>query len=263
MYKLLTDINKVTIGADPEVFFKNKDNLVVPACGMIGGTKEKPIPVLRGALQEDNIMAEFNIDPSDDVDIFIHNINAVYSQLSTIAEDRGLAIAHRASARVPMFLLQQHPQAMEFGCEPDFNAYTLEENPSPDIASTLRTCAGHVHLGFEVETDARMATMGSVVEYLDWIVGMWTVLKDSDTVRRERYGKAGAFRPKPYGLEYRVPSNFWLRSDNLKRSMFERVRLAYGLAQAGVDKPSSSTVIESINTHDVEACRSLLGGYAA
>jgi hypothetical protein len=108
-----------------------------------------------------------------------------------------------------------------------------------------------------------MDMAGKVVGYLDWIVGLWTVIIDSDTARRERYGKAGAFRPKRYGLEYRVPSNFWLKSDDLKRIMFNRVRLAYGLAQSNAEKPSDESIINAINTHDVETCKSLLGGYYA
>ena len=32
---------------------------------------------------------------------------------------------------------------------------------------------------------------------------------DSSNERRELYGQAGRFRPKPYGIEYRTPSNFW------------------------------------------------------
>ena len=257
-YKLNTPINRVTIGADPEVFFKNDRGLVVPACGMIGGTKTAPIPVPYGALQEDNIMGEFNIDPCTDVDSFIRNINHVYEDMVDKALAQGLTVATRASARVPMFLLEQYPQAMEFGCEPDYNAYTGRENPTPDTDSTLRTCAGHVHLGFEYDTDSKKELYSGVVGYLDWIVGCWTVLYDDDTARRERYGKAGAFRPKPYGLEYRVPSNFWLKSDDLKRAMFNRIRLAYGMAMSGAPKPSDDDVITSINSHDTAACAELL-----
>ena len=255
---LLTKPTEVTIGADPEVFLCNNKGLVMPACGLIGGTKAHPVPVEGGALQEDNVMAEFNVNPSSQAESFVNNINLVYSEIVRKAEQVGLEVSPLASARFPMFILAEHPQAMEFGCEPDFNAYTLSENKSPSTASTLRTCAGHVHLGFEVETDDYMGTCGSVVEYLDWIVGLWTVLEDTDTTRRERYGKAGAFRPKPYGLEYRVPSNFWLQSDKLKRAMFYRVQHAYAMAQAGTKVPNVDSVITAINTHDTEACIALL-----
>lgn len=264
-YELLTPPNEVTIGADPEVFLCNTKRLVIPACGLIGGSKEHPVPVPSGALQEDNVMAEFNVDPSNNIDTFVANVNTVYDELVKRANTHGLGVARRASAHFPTFLLEQHPQALAFGCEPDFSAYTLDVNPTPDVNSTLRTCAGHVHVGFKakVTDDDYMGMCGSVVQYLDWIVGLWTVIVDPDTARRERYGKAGAFRPKPYGLEYRVPSNFWLKSDALKRSIFERILLAYGLAMGGADKPSEDSIVNAINTHDVSTCHRLLGGYAA
>ncbi len=264
-FKLLTPVRSVTIGADPEVFFCTEGRLVMPACGLVGGSKDAPVPVHKGALQEDNVMAEFNIDPALTSEEFVCNVNTVYEQLVGKAHDSGLLLAHRASAEFPMFLLEQHPQAMQFGCEPDFNGYTKRVNPTPDVHSNLRTCAGHIHIGFEAEIvdEDYMDMCGSVVGYLDWIVGLWTVLHDSDKVRRERYGKAGAFRPKPYGLEYRVPSNFWLRDDTLKSDIFNRTRLAYGLAQDKVEKPSDSRVIKAINTHDVAECATMLGRYAA
>jgi hypothetical protein len=37
-------------------------------------------------------------------------------------------------------------------------------------------------------------------------------LWDSDKKRRELYGALGAYRPKSYGVEYRVLSNAWLES---------------------------------------------------
>ena len=261
--KLSTPIAQVTIGADPELFLCTDRRSMTPACGLIGGSKEHPDVVPKGALQEDNVMAEFNIDPALTVDEFIGNINTVYAELTRRAATHGLQVASRASHVFPDFLLDMHEKAKEFGCEPDFNAYTLEENPTPDIHSNLRTCAGHVHLGFDSECTDYMQMTGEVVSYLDWIVGLWSVTVDSDTTRRERYGRAGAFRPKPYGLEYRVPSNFWLKSDDLKRIMFNRVRLAYGLAQSNAEKPDNDSVVNAINTHDVAACKELLGRYCA
>ena len=252
---LLTKPTEVTIGADPEVFLCNNKGLVMPACGLIGGTKESPVPVEGGALQEDNVMAEFNVNPSSQAESFVNNINLVYSEIVRKAEQVGLEVSPLASARFPMFILAEHPQAMEFGCEPDYNAYTLSENDTPSVHSTLRTCAGHIHLGYEEEGDPDYTTL---VSYLDWYVGCWTVLHDPDKDRRERYGKAGAFRPKSYGLEYRVPSNFWLQSDKLKRAMFYRVQHAYAMAQAGTKVPNVDSVITAINTHDTEACIALL-----
>jgi hypothetical protein len=40
------------------------------------------------------------------------------------------------------------------------------------------------------------------------------------------YGKAGAFRPKPYGMEYRVLSNKWLTNTRLQSWVYDTTVLA-------------------------------------
>ena len=250
----------ILVGADPELFVKYGGEFV-SAHNMVKGTKEEPFKVGGGAVQVDGMALEFNIDPAASEVEFIDNIKQVMGQLKDMVD--GYEVVAEPTAHFGYELIAEQPEeARDLGCDPDYNAYTGEENPPPDNDSELRTCAGHVHLGFEYESDSTSEVYSSVVGYLDWIVGCWTVLNDSDTARRERYGKAGAFRPKPYGLEYRVPSNFWLKSDDLKRTMFNRVRLAYGLAMSNTAKPSDDDIITSINTHDAKACSELLKEYA-
>ena len=54
-------------GSDIEVFLVNEKNTVIPCVGLVKGTKEKPhrpkgMP--KGyAVQEDNVMLEFNVPP--------------------------------------------------------------------------------------------------------------------------------------------------------------------------------------------------------
>jgi hypothetical protein len=43
---------------------------------------------------------------------------------------------------------------------------------------------------------------------------------DKDTERRKLYGKPGAFRPKPYGCEYRVLSNAWVDKPEVAGILF-------------------------------------------
>ena len=58
---------------------------------------------------------------------------------------------------------------------------------------------------------------------------------DRDPLRRELYGKAGAFRPKPYGVEYRTPSNIWIRSRDMRRCIFDLVQIAITKQTEGVN----------------------------
>ena len=57
-----------TIGADPEILLRDSDYLYRSVEGLIGGTKNAPVPIEGlpsgfGA-QEDNVMLEFNIPPA-------------------------------------------------------------------------------------------------------------------------------------------------------------------------------------------------------
>ncbi|MDP6584704.1 MAG: hypothetical protein QF535_08590, partial [Anaerolineales bacterium] len=70
-----------SIGADPEVFLADtRTGGVFPVCGLIAGTKEKPLALpdrkkYQGSqtgyfMQEDNVMAEFNIPPVTNAEEF-------------------------------------------------------------------------------------------------------------------------------------------------------------------------------------------------
>ena len=255
--QLPTKVEDVTIGADPEVFLIDKDKNIVPACGLIGGNKEKPRIVVDGNLQEDNIMGEFGVDPSLTREGFVRRINSVFTQLQNATKYDLLV---KASANIPKSVLDATPESKVFGCDPDFNAYTIIQNPTPDAESTLRTCAGHLHMGFVMSVPERERShLGAyVVKYCDAVLGLWSLLVDPDVRRRTRYGKAGAYRPKPYGIEYRVPSNFWLNSDSLKAEVFDRMKLAYDMARNGVELPSAD-IERIINTSDTEAAVGVMG----
>ena len=106
----------------------------------------------------------------------------------------------------------------ELGCDPDYSAYTLNLNPTPDRKVKFRTAAGHIHIGwgsrFEIDSDY-ISLCAAVTREMDATLGVASLLFDPDTKRRSLYGKAGAFRPKQYGVEYRVLSNCWTKNSKL------------------------------------------------
>lgn len=214
-----------TVGADPELFLKNQFN-IVSAVGLLGGTKEAPLPVLKGAIQEDNVLAEFNIDPVTTENMFVNHIDTVMRQLAERVKPHGLSLLVQSSHDFDiMELMESGEQALRFGCEPDMNAWTTETNPPPDSTTTLRTAGGHIHLGIDVperDIDTRLRT----VKLMDIFVGIPSVLLDTDNQRRALYGKAGACRIKPYGVEYRTLSNFWLKSEESQRWAYRQTHRA-------------------------------------
>jgi len=210
---------EILIGADPEVFVRNKQtNELVSAHGLIPGSKENPYPVPLGAVQVDGMALEFNIDPARTREEFITNIKSVYTELGKMVPDFALGI--QPVAFFSQSVMDSSPEeALMLGCDPDFNGWTLQQNIMPEAKSSMRSAAGHIHIGwtndaqpFSIEHFELAAT---VARQLDYYLGVYSLLWDKDNRRRSLYGKAGAFRPKKYGMEYRVLSNVWLSDDSL------------------------------------------------
>lgn len=217
-----------SIGCDPEMFVRDIDTKeLFPCIGILGGTKEAPIPVNNGAVQEDNVMAEFNVTPATSADEFVSNIMSVRKQIRVLLKAFNLEEHIIGSAHFPMNKLT-HPQALVFGCEPDYNAWTGHQNPRPGGApATLRTAGGHIHVGNELVVDAPEA----FVQLLDLLIGVPSVIFDQDSERRQLYGKAGAFRFKPYGAEYRTVSNFWIKEVESIKWVYKQVSTAVTITE--------------------------------
>ena len=140
------------IGCDPELFVKQNGTLV-SAHGMIPGTKEEPYRVTDGAVQVDGTALEFNIDPAEDYRTFERNIRSVTSDLTDLIKqaDKSNELFLVSSVRYPKEYFDSIPTwARELGCDPDFDAYECIARVIPTEAedNTLRTAAGHVHIGW-------------------------------------------------------------------------------------------------------------------
>lgn len=230
---------KFTIGADPEVFLY-RDGVPISANGIIPGTKESPYPVKGGAVQLDGLAAEFNITPTpiQDFKSFNVNIDTVMRQIELRAAKAGAEIQIVPSTLFDMdYLAAQDPDTLILGCDPDYCAYTGKPNPRPDGSSGLRTAAGHIHIGWgsgiPVDHPDHIQICCDFVKLLDCTVGLAMTVLDSDPLRREMYGKAGAFRPKPYGVEYRTPSNVWLKTNETRRVIHTLANRAVEYASRG------------------------------
>lgn len=205
-------MHKILVGADPELFVK-RDGKLVSGHGLVPGTKAEPFPVPHGAVQVDGMALEFNIDPASTSEEFVDNIISVMARLKEMVPHHEFLI--EATVRFDESYLRQMPAvALELGCEPDFNAYTGEENPTPNADANMRTAAGHIHVGWtEVEDykgSKHMNMCCVLAKEMDLFLGVPFVTLNDCMERKAMYGKAGTFRPKPYGMEYRVLSNKWL-----------------------------------------------------
>lgn len=219
----------ITLGADPELFLiqYGKYKSAVGLTG--GGSKWNPIPIDNegNAILEDNVAIEFNIKPSDTVETFEFNINKVLnyikSKLPTFEFSRESAVSFPAEEL-------ETPEAMLFGCEPDFNAWTEKINRKPRASDkNLRSAGGHIHIGCSTAQEKPIAT----IRAMDLFLGVPSVCMDNNPKRRELYGKAGAFRPKPYGVEYRTLSNFWIFESTLIHWVYNQTKKAIEFTRSG------------------------------
>lgn len=216
---------KFTIGADPECFLGDSIG-VISGIGKIGGSKQFPLPLPLGegfAVQEDNVALEFNIPPSSTKYSFVNNITTALSFLEQAMQDRhGLHFVKESAVSFPDSELA-HPQAREFGCDSDFNAWTNKRNPIPKASDkNLRSCGGHIHVGIGMVDHEKLTLMRAMDLYL----GVPSVLMDKGEKRKQLYGKAGATRIKSYGAEYRVLSNFWIFDTQLIEWVYDGTEAA-------------------------------------
>lgn len=225
------NITKITVGADPEFFLiDSKAGSYVSAHGMIPGTKEAPHPVPFGAIQVDGTAVEFNIDPAETAEQFVHNIQAVIGTLRKMIPDRYTFAYNPVATYSRVYFSKLPREAVEIGCTPDWNGYTMQHNKIPNVDGVLfRTGSGHVHLGWEIdgkpfEADPadreHILLSGRMARNLDITLGIPSLEWDHEVKRRLLYGKAGCFRPKPYGMEYRTLSNKWLSDTDLMTRVF-------------------------------------------
>ena len=219
--------NRITIGADPELFMKHPDTgSFISAHGRIPGTKYEPFKVPYGAVQVDGTALEFNIDPAHTVDEFVHNISVVVSTMKNMVPGYNV-VAEPVALYDKEYFAQEIPaSAQELGCDPDFSGWTMKQNAQPDPkGEPLRTAAGHIHIGWcegaDIYDKDHFTLACRVARQMDYFLGIHSLLWDPDDTRRSLYGKAGAMRVKPYGMEYRVLSNRWLTSEELTRWVFE------------------------------------------
>jgi hypothetical protein len=258
----------VLVGADPEVFVKNQDNKFISGYGMIPGTKHEPHPVDLGAVQVDGMALEFNITPANSQEEFLKNIDSVMSRLeSMIPEDYHLDIVPHADFGQE-YINNQPIIAQLLGCEPDFDAYSGFENDPAYEVPGLRTAAGHIHVGWtnraSMEDVIHFSTGCNQAKIMDILLGLPSVLLDDNgTKRREMYGSAGSFRPKPYGMEYRVLSNFWLKSEELKKWVYDATVYSFECMAGYADKNylglfSDANIQETINKGQKDTAQGMI-----
>ncbi len=244
-------MSNIFFGADPEFFFKNKDGVVgaekiIPEGGIEYPLASDKVPQQEGAMFGedhkiiiDGVQAEMNIRATHCRQYLANEIALCMHQLKKI-----LPKGHTIDLSPLVEVSEQEFDSISnthkgFGCNPSYNQYTGGQSQitvDPFIVRE-RPAGGHIHLGGyrgDMEQIEVLQDVDIMVPVLDIVLGNTAVLVDTNPLnarRRENYGRAGEYRLKPYGIEYRTVSNFWLRSYPLMGMVLGLAHQAYDIAQ--------------------------------
>jgi Phage phiEco32-like COOH.NH2 ligase-type 2 len=255
-------MSQILVGCDPEVFVK-QGGLFKSAYGLIRGDKKNPQKIRRGAVQVDGMALEFNIDPAATEDEFCINVQDVFAQMCKMVPEYEVVVSPVANFD-EAYMKAQPFEALELGCDPDFNAWEHGAvNQKPNGNRPMRTASGHVHIGWtngaDIEDGDHLNKCHMATRQLDFFLGLPSLVYDNDKLRREMYGKAGCYRPKSYGVEYRTLSNAWLKSETLMRWVFRNtVKGITELMQGNILEHKYGDIQEIINTSDVKKAQEII-----
>lgn len=240
----------LTIGSDPEFILSSNGQIISCHRAKVPGSKLSPFELRFGAVHRDNVLMELNVPPATSeqqwVEYHHEVLNGAMEQI-----EQGIRVLDSASAEFDYTDLM-HPEAMVFGCDPDFDAWRMDriEQPSAAVFGGFRSAGGHIHIGYDNPTDSSRT---DVVKAADIYLGLPSVLMDKDKHRRRMYGKASRYRSKPYGVEYRSLSNFWMFNDEHMRWAYRNAVRSYEdrLVADTLSEDDARLIKQAINTYDV------------
>ena len=200
-------------GSDPEYFVESKETgQIVPffQTSMDGVTAGFSYlgEYFKTRYYADNCMGEVAVTPFD-LNVFTYSdleryITGLAENITKVADSCGYRAHFFCSYEFSDEQLESK-KAREIGCQPFIVSGKGLIKPEP-YKDNWRHAGGHIHLSWQYDGSGEVSPE-LIVKVLD------KVLLPYDrqcTKRAELYGMAGAYRLKPYGLEYRSLTNYWL-----------------------------------------------------
>lgn len=198
---------ELLIGMDAEFFLKQADGQYIAAARVIPGLKTEPHVLEHGVCHPDGLSLEVGAPPSKTPVGMVKNLFKVLDEVhQKFLTPAGCTIAYTEEVQVQSVQGAQ-PEDLVFGCGTEFNANN-PDNPyrtTTDQKQNNRYSGFHIHLGFtkgQASNNFTYLDMRRLVLCLDIV---FREAKLHTTMRRAvQYGGYGAFRVKPYGIEYRM-----------------------------------------------------------
>lgn len=242
------------IGADPELFFV-KDDEVVPSNEVVPVDGDDPLVI------RDGFQGELNPTPDGCRQAVGISIRKALLEAEGFAKRTGSTISFKIGHIITDEVWKRTPLGLRrFGCNPTENVHETKFKRVTGTRERFRSAGGHIHVSLMAKNKKKLPEL---IALMDIVVGNTCVLidRDPDNARRRRhYGRAGEHRVKEYGVEYRVLSNFWLRSYVLWCMVSALSRNAVAIRDAGLGEELISRfdmikVRKAINNNDYELAK--------
>jgi len=232
---------------------------VVPVCGLVGGDKSEHTTIRRTGMadqkatwevHEDNVCVEINspvFTESEEAREWFQQYQTQFPYDLFDQKELWPLNTINSYAFKRKDLEAAGPQALDIGCDPDFDGYardtTIPRRLNIGTLGNTRMAGGHIHIGYSTHEDIPHFAVAQLMDLVVLAAG-----SNFDRLRVGTY-PPGIFRVKPYGIEYRsMGSKDLLRLSGLVRPMFN-------LARALEDTPQ-----ELVNVYDQFNFPKLYGG---
>ena len=266
--------SKITIGTDPELMLADASGNIVNSLPILKKDKHDPI-MLDGytKLYCDNVLVELSMKPALSSVEMVNRLTGCF-RMAFEALPPGFSLVPKAAHYydelppkpseeiIHLVTTGQMPDDViplewQIGCNPNFDVYADTKRDQSRFSNTLRTGSFHIHIGnrdWQEEDEMELLTdpqKKKAIKLLDIFLGCPSVIFDTDEsskLRRSLYGGAGEWRPTPYGVEYRVLSNFALRHPLLAKACFDLAIYAVSFLNSGYD----DHILKECNMMDVQ-----------
>ena len=196
----------LSFGTDAEFFLEDESGAIVPASKVIPGAKHNPHVLDNGVCHPDGLSLEVGCPPSDTPEGMLANLFAVLQEVNEkFLVPSKVSIAKSAQVNI-RDVKDASKEDLEFGCGVEFDCRSpsMLKASNRDTKQQLRFSGFHIHIGYTEGQESNYYTFkdaSRLVLVLDHLVKKHSL--ETSGKRAEQYGGLGAFRVKPYGIEYR------------------------------------------------------------
>lgn len=203
------------IGSDPEFIIRSKSTgKPVSAIGLYEHRDSVK-------LYADNVLAEASHTPFAPSE-FVSGIASTLDSVTSILNDFKGGCTYNIGECEALYDDEElrDPLAHAIGCSPFQSAYELGVNRKPiPYTNNLRHAGGHIHLAYDLSTMPPHILVQLLDDHL-----LPLDPNHKKTARSDFYGARGSYRNKPYGVEYRATSNWWMSQPQIIVDVLQEIQ---------------------------------------